>query len=67
MVFHRCMVLKNEEWYNKQIANCYLNHANLCIIGNSLRHIIDKKCQDMPTAFISSIFSGCKIEKSHNN
>lgn len=67
MVLHRCMVLKNEKCDNKQIVNCYFNHANLCLIGNSLRHIIKKKCQEMPVAFISSIFSGCKVEKSHNN
>lgn len=61
MVLHRCMVLKNEECNNKQIANCYFNHANLCIISNSLRDIINKKCQEIPVALISSIFSGCKI------
>lgn len=45
MVLHRYMILKDEESDNIQIANCYFNHVNLCIIGNSLRNIINKKCQ----------------------
>lgn len=63
MLLHRCMVLENKECDILKITNYYFNHANVYIIVNCLKQIIDKKCQGMPFVSISSIFSGCETEK----